>query len=63
MVCFLLPEFCVMTGLTDEIRSDFMIMKDLASATKKEPSARLLESAGLIKTLKTFPKTRDEIND
>jgi aubergine len=63
MQCYLLPEFCVMTGLTDEIRADFNIMKDLAQATKKEPKARLRESAGLIETLKSFPKTRDEIND
>ncbi|OMJ90456.1 hypothetical protein SteCoe_7154 [Stentor coeruleus] len=63
LICYLLPEFCVMTGLTDEIRSDFNVMKDLAQATKKEPKARLNESAGLIKTLQTFPKTRDEIKD
>lgn len=63
MQCYLLPEFCVMTGLTDEIRNDFVVMKDLAQATKKEPKSRLQESAGLIKTLKSTPKTRDEINN
>ncbi|OMJ75543.1 hypothetical protein SteCoe_25277 [Stentor coeruleus] len=62
LLCYLLPEFCVMTGLTDEIRSDFNAMKDLAQATKKEPKARLNESAGLIRTLQSFPKTKDEIN-
>ena len=63
MTCYLLPEFCVMTGLTDEIRSDFNIMKDIANATKKEPRERLSESAGLIASLKSAQKTRDEIND
>lgn len=61
--CLLIPEFCVMTGLTDEIRSDFNIMKDMAGATKKEPQMRLQESAGLIRALKDNPKTVTEINN
>ena len=61
--CLLIPEFCVMTGLTDEIRSDFNIMKDMANATKKEPQMRLTESAGLIKALKDNPKSNEEINN
>ena len=62
MECYLLPEFCVMTGLTDEIRSDFIVMKDLANATKKEPRTRIKESAQLVKTIQSTPKTREEIN-
>jgi aubergine-like protein len=38
IACHLIPEFCVLTGLTDEIRADFNIMKDMANATKKEPA-------------------------
>ena len=52
-----------MTGLTDEIRSDFNIMKDMAGATKKEPQMRLQESAGLIRALKDNPETVGEINN
>jgi aubergine-like protein len=63
MECFLLPEFCVMTGLTDEIRSDFSVMKDLANATKKEPRARLQESVQLVRTIQNTPKSRKEIRD
>ena len=47
--CLLIPEFCVMTGLT--------------GATKKEPQMRLQESAGLIRALKDNPKTVGEINN
>lgn len=39
MIC-LIPEFCYMTGLTDEMRSDFRVMKDLAMYTKLTPTAR-----------------------
>ena len=59
--CLLIPEFCVMTGLTDEIRSDFNIMKDMAQATKKEPQMRLTESAGLVRALKSNPKSNAEV--
>lgn len=59
--CLLIPEFCVMTGLTDEIRADFNIMKDMANATKKEPHMRLEESAGLIKAIKSSPTANSEV--
>lgn len=36
----LIPELCYMTGLTDKIRSDFKIMRDLASVTQVVPEAR-----------------------
>ena len=36
----LLPEFCVITGLSDEIRANFSVMKDLAQHTRISPAAR-----------------------
>ncbi|CAG9313019.1 unnamed protein product [Blepharisma stoltei] len=60
--CYLIPEFCVLTGLTDEMRADFNIMKDMANATKKEPQERLQKSAGLINTVNSNSKTRSEID-
>ena len=59
-ICYLIPELCVLTGLTDELRSDFNIMRDLAQVTQKNPKQRLAESSELIKTIQTFPKSRDE---
>ncbi|XP_029847819.1 piwi-like protein 1 [Ixodes scapularis] len=38
---YLIPELCFLTGLTDDIRSNFTIMKDLASEMKLEPSKRV----------------------
>ena len=37
----LVPELCHMTGLTDEMRSDFRVMKDLAVHTRVEPMQRV----------------------
>uniref|UniRef100_A0A3B3S5C4 Piwi-like RNA-mediated gene silencing 1 n=1 Tax=Paramormyrops kingsleyae TaxID=1676925 RepID=A0A3B3S5C4_9TELE len=36
----LVPEFCYMTGLTDKMRNDYNIMKDLASHTRLTPEQR-----------------------
>ncbi|XP_031705377.1 piwi-like protein 1 [Anarrhichthys ocellatus] len=36
----LVPELCFLTGLTDKMRADYTIMKDLSSHTKLEPDVR-----------------------
>ncbi|CAH3013726.1 unnamed protein product [Porites evermanni] len=36
----LVPELCFLTGLTDEMRSDFSLMKDLAVHTRVDPKTR-----------------------
>ncbi|KAK9522441.1 hypothetical protein VZT92_018908 [Zoarces viviparus] len=36
----LIPELCFLTGLTDEMRADYTIMKDLSKYTKLEPDVR-----------------------
>lgn len=38
---YLIPELCKMTGLTDEQRADFNVMKELAYYTKLEPTDRM----------------------
>ena len=35
------PEMCVMTGLTDEQRSNFNLMKSLAVYTRQAPAQRM----------------------
>ncbi|XP_069699949.1 piwi-like protein Ago3 isoform X2 [Periplaneta americana] len=39
MVC-LVPELCHLTGLTDEMRSDFRVMKDISMYTRITPNQR-----------------------
>ncbi|KAJ7994148.1 hypothetical protein DPEC_G00262900 [Dallia pectoralis] len=36
----LVPEFCYLTGLTDKMRADFNIMKDLSAHTRLTPEQR-----------------------
>lgn len=38
---YLIPELCRQTGLTDEMRSNFQLMKTLAVHTKIGPDARI----------------------
>ncbi|XP_053697192.1 protein argonaute-3 [Sabethes cyaneus] len=40
MMC-LIPEICYLTGLTDEMRSDFKVMRDIAAFTRVSPNQRL----------------------
>jgi len=63
MEVFLIPELCVQTGLTDDIRNDFKIMKDMADATKKQPKQRLLESAELVKAMLNKPETSGALSE
>ncbi len=37
----LIPEFCAMTGLTEEMRSDRRVMQDLAQYTRVAPEQRI----------------------
>lgn len=46
LIC-LVPELCFMTGLTDDIRSDFRAMRDIAQHTRIPPQAR-------VNAMKTF---------
>ncbi|XP_050084461.1 protein argonaute-3 [Anopheles aquasalis] len=41
MLFCLVPEICFLTGLTDEMRSDFMVMRDIATYTRVTPNQRL----------------------
>lgn len=40
---YLIPELCSPTGLTDSMRMDFKIMRDLATLTRKTPEQRFVE--------------------
>lgn len=39
---YLVPELCCLTGLTDQMRADFNLMKKLAEATKPKSYERIL---------------------
>ncbi|XP_014222980.1 piwi-like protein Ago3 isoform X2 [Trichogramma pretiosum] len=39
-ICLLIPELCFLAGMTDSIRNDFTITKDLSNITKVSPDHR-----------------------
>lgn len=51
MIC-LIPELCYLTGLTDKMRSDFKVMKDIATYTRVTPAQRNLGFKKFLKNLK-----------
>lgn len=58
MVFCLVPELCNMTGLTDEMRSNFTVMKDLATHTKLSPFQRVTAYKKFIENINNNEKTK-----
>lgn len=47
----LLPELCYLTGMTDEMKANFTLMKALAEHTRLPPTRRVLEIRRLVRTI------------
>ncbi len=58
-VIYLIPELCIMTGQSDEMRQNFQLQKDLNQLIKPNPQKRLKECQKLIDLIKTNEKTKD----
>lgn len=50
-VLFLLPELCTLTGLSDDVRADFSVMRDVAVHTRIPPEGRQKTLQGFINTI------------
>ena len=48
----LVPEFCFMTGLTEAMRSDFKIMKEVGSYTRLSPAQRQVSDVTILKRVR-----------
>jgi len=59
--CFLVPELCYMTGLTDEQRADFRLTSSLSQWTRMDPTARAATLMKLSHRLTGVPEIRDEL--
>ncbi|XP_056138266.1 piwi-like protein 1 isoform X3 [Lampris incognitus] len=57
----LIPEFCYLTGLTDKMRADFSIMKDLAIHTRLTPEEKERRLIGFANILKKNPEAQTEL--
>ncbi|XP_054852565.1 piwi-like protein 1 isoform X1 [Eublepharis macularius] len=59
----LIPELCYLTGLTDKMRSDFNVMKDLAVHTRLAPEQRMREVGRLIDYINQDDNVQKELRD
>ncbi|XP_055911029.1 protein argonaute-3 [Eupeodes corollae] len=57
MFC-LVPELCYMTGLRDDMRSDFKIMRDIATITRVTPNQRSLALEKFCRNVNETPAAR-----
>lgn len=58
----LVPELCTLTGLTDEKRKNFQLMKALAQVTHVAPAARIDKLNIFNNRLQTNEQVRAELN-
>lgn len=57
----LVPELCFLTGLTDKMRSDYRIMKDLDSHTKLDPEKRELRLKAFVDSFQRNTEVQAEL--
>jgi hypothetical protein len=56
----LIPELCQLTGLTDVMRADFRLMKDLAQIVHTNAERKINECKGLFKTFTENEKCKEK---
>lgn len=59
----LIPELCCLTGLTDQMRSDFRLMKDLAVITHTDAQRKLTECQNLFKVFSENEKCKKKMEE
>jgi aubergine-like protein len=62
-IIVLVPELCFMTGLTDEIRSDFRAMRDIAQHTRMRPEVRHAKLLQYLHSIANNPPARKVFED
>jgi len=59
----LVPELCLMTGLTDAMRADFKIMKEVGNFTRISPELRQEKLLAYIKRVRDNPEAKAHLED
>lgn len=57
----LVPELCSRTGLTDKMRNDFKVMKDLSQHTRVTPNQRHISFQKFIENVSSSPEAYQEL--
>ena len=63
MIIYLVPELCFMTGLTDKMRSNFSVLKELAVYTKLSPFQRVGAYKQFLVNIEKTPKAKQVLTD
>lgn len=58
---YLVPELCSMTGLSEEMRSDYNVMRDIAEHTRISPGKRAEGIAKFVRSLAEDPTIQKEL--
>lgn len=56
----LIPELCCLTGLTDSMRADFRLMKDLSVITHTDANKKVQECRHLLDVFTENPKCKEK---
>ena len=59
----LIPELCNMTGLTDDQRANFNLMRDMGAITRQEPKKRTEELLKFAERITENPKTKEMLDN
>jgi len=59
----LIPELCMLTGLTDQMRSDFRIMKEVGNYTHATPQARINGMRQFLQRIQENDEARRVLSD
>ncbi|XP_061585884.1 piwi-like protein 1 isoform X1 [Cololabis saira] len=58
----LIPELCYFTGLTDKMRSDMVLMRDLSTHTRLNPEHREKRLSSFVTKIEQNPQARGELD-
>ncbi len=62
-VIYLVPEFCMMTGITDEMRNNFNLMKEIGNMSRGNARKKIEECKNLITNFSQNEKCKAEMNN
>jgi aubergine-like protein len=62
-VIYLVPEVCHLTGLSDQMRSDFKVMRDVGDVTRLDPNARVRDMEQLLQSMLSNEATMQEMKN
>lgn len=59
----LIPELCFLTGLTDKLRNDFVVMRDIAAHTRVSPNQRLHALKQFCQNVENTPRAKEMLSN